>query len=574
MNIQTERLEDHTARLTVEIDAERLEKAKRSAAKQIARQVNIPGFRKGKAPYHIVVRNFGEATILNEAVEELSQQIYRETLEQSEDLQPYGPGAWDDFKLEPSPTFIYTVPLKPTVELGDYRSVRVDYEAPQTSDAAVDEAMERLRQQEALVEEVSGPVELHHRVTLDIHSEFVDEAPAKPSAEDEAVAEASSDDTTPVAQEEDAAVDPEEAGADDHDAAGDEEEVQSLPQKGDAFIHEHDATVVLDPDDEPVMVWFNDHIIGISAGEAAEFELTVPDDDPDYEDIAGRRVHFHVTVKKVESVTLPELNDQFAARVTEDEEEPLTLLQLRMRIRDNLQEELTRRYDEAYAGNVLDSIVKQATIAFPDAMVEEQMDAMVEDLESNLRQQGISLDVYTRVTGQDKDAIRAQYREPAIESVRRGLVLTYVMEAEQVSVSDEDIDARIEEMLTRFGASAEGLRSLFDTPAMRDNIARDLLNAAGMKQMSAIGRGIAPEPRAANQPDEPVVEAGDEPASSDEVEAPEPVAAVEAELEPVAEVEADVAEAADPEVQAGSEVNEDSGPQDTGDAKDDAAARP
>lgn len=546
MNIQTEHLEDHTARLTVEIDAARLEKAKRAAAKKIARQVNIPGFRKGKAPYNIIVRNFGEATVLNEAVEDLSQEIYRETLKEHEEtLQPYGPGAWEDFKLEPAPTFIYTIPLQPTVELNEYRNVRVAYDEPQIDDEAVDEAMERLRQQEALVEEIDGAAELHHRVTIDIHSTFADDAPASENEADEDEDAAASEDsedeeTTQATAEQD---DDAESVVDDE--AEDEETEMPIPEKGDTFVHEHDATVTLDPDDEPLLPGFNDEIIGLKVGEEAEFELTVPDDAPDYNDIAGRKVHVHVSLKKIESVTLPELNDDFAARVTQDEDEPLTLLQLRMRMRENLQNELTRRYKEGYSTEVLDAIVAQAAVAFPEAMVDEQMDSMVEDFEQRLSQQGMSLDVYMSVTGQDRDSIKSQYREPAINTIKRGLVLTNVMEAEQVSIGNEQIDARIDEMLTQFGEQAEALRSIFDTPQMRENIARDLLNTAGLERITAIGQGIAPEPGQPLESDE-AEETGGEDAVSDEGTT-DAEAVAEAEVEGTPEASAGDDAAADDE---------------------------
>lgn len=474
MNIQTERLENHTTRLTVEIETERLEKAKRAAAKKIARQVNIPGFRKGKAPYNIILRNFGEATVLNDAVEDLSQDIYREALESSEDIQPYGPGAWEDFKLEPSPTFIYTVPLQPTVELNDYREVRLEYEEPEVEDEMVDRAMEQLREQEALVEESSQPVELNNRLTLDIHSEFADDPPQAEVAEDEDAAEAEAD-----------AGEGDEANEEESDEVDDR-----VPNKGDHFIHEHDATVRLNPDDEPILPGFNDALVGANVDDELEFELDVPEDLEGYEDIAGRKIHFHVTVKKVEVVTLPELNDELAAKVTAEEDEPLSLLELRMRMRENLQQEMERRAKDEYAGKVLDKMVEQATISFPDAMVEEQIDGMIQEFEQRLRQQGMDLNTFISVTGQSMEDVRAQYREPAINNVRRSLVLGEISQAENIMVKDAQIESRIDEMLQQFGAQAESLRSLFDTPDMRGNIANELLSNNVLERLILIARGM------------------------------------------------------------------------------------
>src|SRR5690606_36366724 len=130
LNIQTERLADHTARFTVEVEEERQEKAKQEAAKKIAHRVNIPGFRKGKAPYRILVNYVGEAAILEDAVDVLGNDVYKDVLEQS-DIQPYGPAALEDFGIDPQPTFKFVVPLQPTVDLGEYNTVRLDYEAAQ-----------------------------------------------------------------------------------------------------------------------------------------------------------------------------------------------------------------------------------------------------------------------------------------------------------------------------------------------------------------------------------------------------------------------------------------------------------
>lgn len=473
MNIQTEHLEDHRARFTVEIEPERLEKAKREVARKLAKRINIPGFRKGKAPYNILIQYGFEANILNDAVDELSQQIYRETLEQVEDISPYGPGAWEDFKLEETPTFIYTVPLQPTVELGDYRAIRDDYQAPEVDDDLVNKAMRRLQQQEAVVEESDQPVAAGNRVTVDVHSEFVDDAPeTEASVED---AEEAEDDH-----------DHEEGEEHDHDHDHDH---HHAPAKGDEFVHEHDAAIDLDVEDEPILPGFIDALVGSKVGEDVEFELTIPDDDPDYEDIAGRKVKFHVSVKKVENVTMPELNDELAARITENEEEPLTLLQLRMRMRENLETEAKRRYDNQFANGVLDKIVEISSVSYPEAMIEDQVEGMVKEFDQRLRQQGMSLDTYMKVTGMTQEQLAENYHDPAIDTIKRSMVLTELIDVEKIKVTPDEINAQIDEVLKQFGEQAAGLRSAFDTPAMRDSIVNDLTRDKIYERIIAIAKG-------------------------------------------------------------------------------------
>lgn len=475
MEIQTEHLENQIARFTVEIEMDRLEQAKRKAARKIAQRVNIPGFRKGKVPYRILIQNGLEGQILNDAIEDLTQDIYRETLDQS-DVEPYGPGALEDVQLDPTPTFIYTVPLQPTVDLKDYRDIRVDYEMPEVSDDDVDEAMKRLQQEEALVEESSHPVAVNNRVTVDIHSEFAD---------DVATAEIDEVDADNTESEE-------------------EEPTHAAPKQGDLFIHEHDATLVLDPDDEPILPGFVEAMVGANVGEDVEFELVVPEDHEDYDDIAGRTVKFQVTINKAEVVTLPELNDELAARITEAEEEPLTLLQLRMRVRESILSELERRTKETYVQEVITAILDQADVHFPQAMVDDQIEDMIRDFEQRLRNERMDLETYLKVMGKTREELAEDYRETAGGFVARSLVLREIMVQENVEINEEQVDARIDEMTEQFGDQAEQFRSLFSSPQMRANVRNELLNEAVLDRVAAIGRG-EDEPMEESEEEEPDV---------------------------------------------------------------------
>lgn len=506
MNIQTELRDDQTAQLTVEIDADRLDRAKKTAARRIARKVNIPGFRKGKAPYHILVRSGLEPQIMMDAIDELSQEIYRETLEQS-DLEPYGPGSFDDFKDEPNPTFIYTVPLQPVVNLKGHRDVRLDYTKPEVSDDMVDDAMKRLQEQEALAEESSEPAVMGNRLTVNIHSEFADDPPA---VDTEVANEAETSDETV-----------EDETAETEANNGNEDEAEA-PPKGTTFIHEHDAQIRLDTESEPIMPGFSEALIGASVGDERQFELTVPEDDTDYpEIIRGRKVDFHVTVSRVEVVTLPELNDELAARITSEEDEPLTLLQLRMRMRENIENELVRQVNETYASEVIGKIVDQAEIHYPEAMVEDQIEGMIEDLDRMLKRQNLSLETYMSVTGTTKADLQEQYREQAEDTLKRSLVLREVVREDNIRVTEDDLNERIEEMLKDFGEQAEAMRSMFQNQSMRASMMDDLLQKKLMNHIIALGKGEATFEPAQPDPVTDTVATTEAGESTDEAEAEE-----------------------------------------------------
>lgn len=517
MNIQTEHLDDHRVQFTVEVEAERFEKAKRKVARKIAKGVNIPGFRKGKAPYNILVQYGFEANIVNDAIDDLTQVIYRETLEQAEDIEPYGPGALEDIQLEEnSPKFIYTVPLQPRVELGEYRDVRVDYEEPEITDDMVEAAMKQIQRQQAVIEESSQPVAVGDRVTIDIHSEFADGEEREDEDEDADLEDKLDEDAG-----NDEADDTDDVDEDDDEV----EETPPTPYKGDPFIHEHDAAIDLDPEDEPIMPGFIDALVGVNVGDTVEFELTVPEQEEDVEyqqEIVGRKVHFSIEIKKVENVTLPELNDELAARITEEEDEPLTLLQLRMRVRENMEQEAENRLKSSYAMNVLDDMVAVSALYYPEAMVEDQIDNMLGEFEQRLSQQGLSMDTYMEITNSTREDLGNMYRESAVETVERSLVLSELVTAENIKVKDSAINARIDEILSQFGEQADSLRGAFDTPSMRNSIVSDLTQQKIMDRIIAIGKG------------EEIIEDDED---DDEVEIAESTEADEAENEVVDTVE-------------------------------------
>jgi trigger factor len=445
LNIQTERIENHSARLTVEVDNERLEKAKQSAARKIATRVNIPGFRKGKAPYRILVSYVGEAAILEEAVETLGNEIYKEALDGSK-VDPYGPGALEDFKLEPAPTFQFTVPLQPEVNLGAYRDVRMDFTPASVEDKAVDVAMKQLLNQEAVVEESTRPVELGNRITVDIHSHFV----------------------------------------------GDPEEGQGGGKDGEEVIHQHDAAINLDAADEPLAPGFAEAMVGANVGEEKEVEVTYPDDKEKYEELAGRKVEFHVTVKKIENVTLPTLNDEFAARVTAKEEKQLTLLELRIRMREELEKAAEDRAKSEYARKALEKIVEGAEVAYPEAMLQDQIEDMLESLDRNLRQQGVTLKDYMKITGKSRESLGDDYRDNATNTLRRSLVLREVLRQEELDVTEDQVQREIDRLVAPFGEQGALYRSLFDRPDMVSNLRNDLLTQQTYDRIAAIARGEDP----------------------------------------------------------------------------------
>ena len=483
MNIQTERLENHNARFTVTLENSQLDQAKQQAARKLSQKYNIPGFRKGKAPYNIVLRFFGEAPILEDAMEILGNEVYKQALDES-GVAPYAPGQLEDFKAEPQPTFIFVVPLQPTVDLGDYRSLRMDYSEPVVEDTQVDRAMRQLQEDQALYEESTKPVEMGNRVTMELYAKIVGEEGEATEAEHTHTEGEEHDHEHVEGEEHDHEHTHAEGEEHDHD--------HEHGLGGNEFIHEHDAVMVFRDENEEPVPGFRQAVLGANVDEERTFELTYPEDEKEYEEYAGKKAEFKVKIKKIENVTMPSLNDDLAARITEKEEKPLTLLELRMRTRENLQQSTAQQAKSNFAGEALDKMVDGATIAFPEEMVEDQTDSYLERLDQDFRRQGLTLDDYMRIANKTKDQLKTDYREVAIKNLKRALVLREIRQVETIDIPESAIDAEIDKMLLQFGEQAASLRGMLDTPQMRENIKNDLMEQGTLDRVVAIAKGEAP----------------------------------------------------------------------------------
>ena len=483
MNLQTDRVENHRAQFTIEIEPDQLESAKQVAARKISRRVRIKGFRKGKAPYRLVAQYVGESAILEEALEALGDDLYKRALEESEVI-PYGPGAFEEFKLEPAPTFIFSVPLQPEVDLQDYGDVRLDYEDATVDDEQVEQALRQMQMRAAEVTDADAEVAaVGNRVTIAVESEFIDgESPDDEGDGDDT--EATEDALTTEDEGDDAA----EESTDDAAEESTDVEAPYMPKKGESFIHDENAVIILDPNEDPFIHGFVDFLIGAERGSDVEFELTIPDDDED-ETIAGRRVRFQVTMKQIEALAIPEIDDDFARQVSRNlGDSEMDLDGLRQATRADLERSATDEAKAQYSGKVLEQVVEAAAIDFPEIMLEEQIDQLVAEFERNLQQRRISLDEYIRLTNSSKEELREQYRERATQSLRQSLVLREFVDSQGIEIGDEQIEKRLDSVVAGYGSSPE-LRKLFDTPQMRDNVRNELMMSHINERMVAIGRG-------------------------------------------------------------------------------------
>lgn len=458
--MQIEHLDNHTARLTVEVPEARFTAAMQRAAKRIATKLNIPGFRKGKAPFAVVVNYVGQQAVMDEALEDLGNEIYRESLREAA-LKPYAMGSLEEFKTEPTLQMVFSVPKAPEVDLGDYRQVRHEYTLPPVTDEQVEEAIESLRERHAEETEVERPAEMGDILTVDIRGEVIHQH-ASETAESETSGEATA---------------------------------ESADEQPETFIDERDFDILLTTNPKrEFMPNFTEQALGVSVGETRTVSLTYP---ADYENarLAGHTFNITFTVKQIKARTLPELNDEFAKLASNNTAQ--TVAELRERVRADLEADVKHQTDEAYSEIIFQKIVEGATVRYPEAMVEDYIDDILSEVSDNLRQRGLSLEMLKQVQGKDDAALRADYRETAIRRLTRNLVMQAIMEAERISLSDAELNAHIDSMLASIGgvdaAQAETFRRMFKSEANRRDVAFRLLVERFRERLVAIGRGEAPD---------------------------------------------------------------------------------
>ncbi len=394
MKIEKQPRDDHQVTLVVEVEQERMEASKRRAARKLAERGKIPGFRPGKAPYDVIRRYYGDAAITEEALEILADEIYPDVLKEAE-IEPAAPGSLENVdSLEP-PKFTFTVPLQPTVDLGDYKSIRLPYEWTAPTEDKVNEAIEDLRQMYGTSETVERAIQEGDYVLLDVVG-------VKPKA--------------------------------------DEDESPLLERHGFAALVRS-----TDKEDEWPFPGFARKLVGLKAGEKKTISHKFPKDFEQEPDLAGQKVEITATIKTVRGVTLPDLDDEFAKQVGPFE----NLEALRDVVRANLEQESKSRYDDKYYLQLVDKIREIATIKYPPQMLDHEAEHILEDLTRNLAEQGYELESYLKLLQKDKETLMKEDVIPAAaRRLERNLVIDGVTEAENLTVDEPSLNQEFNSTLS------------------------------------------------------------------------------------------------------------------------------
>src|SRR5688572_15678085 len=423
VKVAAQEIEHSQVVLDIEVEDERLERAVDQAYKRIVQRINVPGFRKGKAPRALVERMVGREALVEDAVEQLVPQVVEDAVKQQELVMVARPSL-EVVSTQPLQVKA-TVPVQPKVELGDYKSLKIEATPSEVTDEQVDRVVERLQESNATWEPVERAAELGDYKSLKIE--------ATPSE----VTDEQVDRVVERLQESNATWEPVERAAE----LGDRVAIDVLAKAGETTVMESkDAEYVVSAEGPQPAEGFALAIVGMQAEESKTVTLKLPDEHRNKE-LAGQEAEFEITVHWVKAKVLPELDDGLPSTVGTEHD---SLEQLRGAIRENLsaREEHERRV--SHEEKVVDSVVEQAAVDLPPQLVEEEAGRLVQQLAQNLERQGIPLQSYLRFTQKTEEQFRAEMMAQAERSVRRSEVLNAIALAEGIEIADDEIREQLE----------------------------------------------------------------------------------------------------------------------------------
>lgn len=435
MKIETISQEDHQVKIEAEFEVELFDSFKRRAARKIAKQAKIPGFRPGKAPYEVILRMYGEGAINEEAVELLVDEQYANVLDEAT-ITPSGPGALQEIISMDPLKLSFLVPLKPEIELGDYKSIQLDYSPEEVNEEEIAEFLSRLQKNYATAEPVDRPIEDGDLVYFKL----------KGIENEETILE-----ELPV-----------------QFVVGDDKQKDNWPFEN-----------------------FSKELIGLKESESKEIEHSFSEEEEKDERFKGKTIKFDVNVQSVKKLSLPELNDDFAKLLGQFED----YAALEKAVRDQQESTKKQEYDEKYFSDLISKYAEQSTVKFPPFMVDEEIEQILKSLERDLKQQNLDFETYLKLLKKEKeDYIEENVRPAAINRVKNSLIIEKLAQEEKIEVAKADIDGilndtvqMLQNMPDQKGKKAKVTNEMVNNVAY--NAISRLYNQRTLERMKALATG-------------------------------------------------------------------------------------
>ncbi|MCC8126531.1 MAG: trigger factor [Clostridiales bacterium] len=389
MSLQVEKLEKNMAKLTVEVSAEQFEEALKTSYIKNKNRFSVPGFRKGKVPQSLVEKMYGEEVLYEDAINEVLNRTYPDAAEES-GLEIVSRPEIDVTQVKKGQTMIYTatVAVKPEVTLGEYKGIEVERAKPEVTDADIEAEIKKAQDQNSrLVAVEDRPVADGDQTVIDFAGSVDGTAFEGGTAED-----------------------------------------YPLTIGSHSFIE-----------------GFEEQIIGMNLKEEKDIEVTFPENYHAAE-LAGKPAVFKVKVKEIKVKELPEVDDEFASEVSDFE----TLDEYKADLREKLEKTKQAQATAENENNVVAKVVENASMDIPEAMIDLQVDNMIDDYAANMRRQGLSLEQYFQFTGMTMEQLRDEVRPEAEQRIRTRLVLEAVVAAEKIEATDEAVEEELKKMAERY----------------------------------------------------------------------------------------------------------------------------
>ena len=431
MKVTTEECPQQEAQLNIELEPDDVEKYLERAYRQTVKRLNVPGFRKGKAPRRVIEQMYGREYLLNEALDFMVPEATSQAV-QDASLEVAGVPSIKIDQLDP-PSFTATVPLPPKVDLGNYLELRLPKERVKVSKQQIDAIVEQLQLDMALWEPVDELVAFEDLVNVTIHGWVVGEQLMN------------------------------------------SENVDYVPR-------EHSRAPV---------PGFAESVIGMARDQGKEFTIDVPE-DVDNPQVAGKSCRFEVTVHEVKRKKLPVLDDEFAEGVGEGYE---SLKALRKSVEDDLTRQEERASEARYQEQMLDAVIRNATIEFSPLLVDHEVEHQLEDHAEAIRTGRVSFEQYQQQlewAGKSVEEVREASRPTAEVRIKRGLLIGELISRHGIEASDQEVKDELERVAASAGQQADAARKMFGSEQGKASLERTVANRKAMQMFTSIAQGDGP----------------------------------------------------------------------------------
>ncbi|CAC5641803.1 trigger factor (prolyl isomerase) [Staphylococcus aureus] len=411
MTATWEKKEGNEGLLTVTVPAEKVNKALDQAFKKVVKQINVPGFRKGKVPRPIFEQRFGVEALYQDAIDILLPDAYGEAIDET-DIKPVAQPEVSVTQIEKGKDFIFeaTVTVEPEVKLGDYKGLEIEKQETELSDDELQEAIDHsLGHLAEMVVKEDGVVENGDTVNIDFSG-----------------------------------------SVDGEEFEGGQAEGYDLEIGSGSFIP-----------------GFEEQLEGMKVDEEKDVVVTFPE-EYHAEELAGKEATFKTKVNEIKFKEVPELTDEIA---NELDAEANTVDEYKENSRKRLAEQKATDAENVEKEEAITKATDNTTIDIPEAMVNTELDRMVSEFAQRIQQQGLDLQTYFQISGQDESQLREQMKDDAEQRVKTNLTLTAIAEAEKIEATDEDIDKELEKMSKQFNISVEDIKNtLGNTDIIKNDV--------------------------------------------------------------------------------------------------------